>query len=295
MFRTITTVFLALCLAVLAAGCSSASGESSATGASQAAEATEAPKAAYEVREIWVDNNGEKIYGEAYIPAGGGRFPLVLTSHGLGANHESGASYAKKYAPQGYAVYTWDFRGGSNSNNPNRSDGDPLKMSIMTEVSDLEAVLAAAKTWDFVDVDRIVLQGGSQGGVVTSIGGVRHKDEVAGLILLYPAYGLAAFGDWDTDYLPEENQVGSMTVGKAYFKDIAGYDVRDELATFDKPVLILQGSEDTLVSPAESETAAASFPHAEYHLLEGAGHGFSGAHHDQATRYALAFMKKVCQ
>ena len=28
----------------------------------------------YEVREIWVDNNGEKIYGEAYIPVTNGKF-----------------------------------------------------------------------------------------------------------------------------------------------------------------------------------------------------------------------------
>lgn len=34
----------------------------------------------------------------------------------------------------------------------------------MTEVSDLEVVMDAASGWDFVDEDRIVLLGTSQGG-----------------------------------------------------------------------------------------------------------------------------------
>ena len=104
----------------------------------------------YEVREIWCENNGQKIYGEAYVPITDGKSPLVIHSHGLGANHESGASYGKKYAPRGIAVYTFDFRGGSNKNNENRSDGKTTDMSVLTEASDVTAVLNTAKTWDFV-------------------------------------------------------------------------------------------------------------------------------------------------
>ena len=246
----------------------------------------------YEVREMTVDNHGETIWGEAYIPKTGGKLPLVLTSHGMGANHESGTSYAKKYAPRGFAVYTWDFRGGSNANNENRSDGKSTDISVMTEVSDVEAILDAVKSWDFVDTDHIYLQGGSQGGLVTAITGLRRQDEVAGLILLYPAFGMVALGAQYSEDMPEENQVGSIIVGKRFFKDMEEADVRDELQNFTKPVLILQGSEDGLVSPESSEAAAQSYPDAEYHLIEGAGHGFSGEHHDQATNYALDFLAK---
>lgn len=244
----------------------------------------------YEVREIWVENQGEKIYGEAYIPKTDGKSPLILTSHGMGSNHESGASYAKKYAPRGFAVYTWDFRGGSNKNNENRSDGSNLEMSVMTEVSDVEVILEAAKKWDFVDTDRIFLQGGSQGGLVSAISGVRHEEEIAGLILLYHAYGMAALGDSYSDDMPEEIEIGSMTVGKPFFRDMIGYDVRDEIPDFDKPVLILQGSEDNIVLPSVTRAAADLYPDAEYHIIEGAGHGFSGEHHDEATQYALDFL-----
>ena len=37
----------------------------------------------YEVREIWCENNGQKIYGEAYVPITDGKSPLVIHSHGL--------------------------------------------------------------------------------------------------------------------------------------------------------------------------------------------------------------------
>ena len=244
----------------------------------------------YEVREIWTENNGNRIYGEAYVPITDGRSPLILFSHGLGSNHESGASYAKKAAPRGFAVYTWDFPGGSNENNENRSDGSNLEMSVMTEASDLDAILQTAKTWDFVDTDRIFLAGGSQGGLVTAIGGVRHEDEVAGLILLYPAFGMAALGDRYSDDMPDEIQISSMTVGKPFFKDMIGYDVRDEIPYFDKPVLILQGSEDNIVLPDVTWNAAQLYPDCEYKTIEGAGHGFSGAEHDEATEYALDFL-----
>ncbi len=244
----------------------------------------------YEVREIWTENNGNRIYGEAYIPITDGRSPLILFSHGLGSNHESGESYAKKVAPRGFAVYTWDFPGGSSANNENRSDGNNLEMSVMTEASDLDAIIETAKTWDFVDTDRIFLAGGSQGGLVTAIGGVRHEDEVAGLILLYPAFGMAMLGDRYSDDMPDEIQISSMTVGKPFFKDLIGYDVRDEIPNFDKPVIIIQGSEDNLVLPSVSREAAELYPDCEYKLIEGAGHGFSGEEHDIATEYALDFL-----
>ncbi len=60
-------------------------------------------------------------------------------------------------------------------------------MSAMTEVSDLEAVIEAAKDWDFVDSSAIVAVGESQGGCVSAVYAADHADELAGLVLLYPA------------------------------------------------------------------------------------------------------------
>lgn len=67
-------------------------------------------------------------------------------------------------------------------------NGYSIEMSVMTEVSDLEAVMEAASEWDFADESRIVLLGTSQGGIVSAIAAARHTDQVSGLVLMYPAF-----------------------------------------------------------------------------------------------------------
>lgn len=252
------------------------------------------PNAAYEyeVREIWCENNSKRIYGEAYIPIADGRVPLVIHSHGMGSNHEAGASYGKKYAQRGIALYAFDFPGGSNSNNENRSDGSTTEMSVLTQTSDVAAILNTAKTWDFVDTDRIFLQGGSQGGLVTAIAGVQHQSEIAGLILHYPAFAMpdAIKSRYHGE---EEFSIAGMTFGKIFAEDLLSYDVRDDLPSFAKPVCIIQGSDDNIVLPSVSYEAYNSYPNAEYRVIDGAGHGFSGAEHDEATEYGLDFIYRM--
>ena len=103
------------------------------------AELENLPTYEYMQQEIEVYNNGQKIYGIAYIPdTGTKKVPLVICAHGLGGSYRSNIAYAKQLALHGIAAYCFDFRGGGGS----RSDGDTTEMSIMTEVSDLEAILS---------------------------------------------------------------------------------------------------------------------------------------------------------
>ena len=145
----------------------------------------------YSTEEIWVENGSCRIYGIAHIPDTDGKKPAVIFSHELGSSHESGIPYAERLAEAGYAAYTFDYPGGSTLSTENRSGGDTAQMSVMTEASDLEAVIEAAKSWDFVDPDRIVLLGGSQGGMAATIAGAGHGftgttfEEAAGYILDY--------------------------------------------------------------------------------------------------------------
>lgn len=97
----------------------------------------------YSTQEIWVDNGGASIYGLAYIPDDVASAPLVVFAHELSNDHTAGEAYARVLASHGYAVYTFDFRGGSV--NGNRSDEISTEMSVMTEVGDFAAVVDAAK------------------------------------------------------------------------------------------------------------------------------------------------------
>lgn len=215
--------------------------------------------------------------------------PLVILSHGLGGSYSSRMEEAERYAGHGIAAYCIEFRGGGGS----RSDGDTTRMSVMTEVSDLEAALEASKSWDFVDTDRIVLQGSSQGGIVSAILAARHPDDVAGLILYYPAFMFSddlqsRFGSLEN--VPEKYHYLYVEAGRVFAEDMWDYDVYDEIGHFTKPVLLIHGDADSVVPVSYSEKASQVYDKAEFHVISGAGHGFYGSESEQAMDLCLSFL-----
>lgn len=230
----------------------------------------------YEEKEIWCENDGQKIYGKAYIPnTNKGKMPLVIFSHELCATHASGDRYAKELASRGIAVYTFDYRGGSAGS---KSDGKTTDMSVLTEVSDLEKVLAAAKQWGFVDAGKIVLLGGSQGGLVASLAAARHADELKGMILLYAAFVIHDELHKHFQSLSEVPQEflynGWIRVSRRYAMDAWNLDAYGPMKKFSHPVLLLHGDEDKDVPLYYSLEAQKSYPNAQLHIINGTGHMF---------------------
>ena len=248
----------------------------------------------YETREINCSIGDQNIYGVAYIPETDEKVPLVIFSHELGSTHRSGTEYAEELASRGIATYTFDFRGGSTAS---RSDGSTVGMSVMTEAADVEAVLDAAKEWDFVDIDRIALIGASQGGMASAVAASRRPDEIAGLILLYPALLVhdAVHEQFDSlDEVPEQFYFnGWINVGKNYVSDVWDYDVYAEMPNYTNPVLILHGDRDGIVDVSYAQRAAESYPDAELHILHGAGHGFYSSSFDMAMDYILDYLREI--
>lgn len=248
----------------------------------------------YEIREMDCTIGSQSIYGLAYIPETDGTVPLVIFAHELGSTHRSGTEYAEELASRGIATYTFDFRGGSTAS---RSDGSTVGMSVMTEAADVEAVLDAAKEWDFVDSGRIALIGASQGGMASAVAASRRPDEIAGLILLYPALLVhdAVHEQFDSlDEVPEQFYFnGWINVGKNYVSDVWDYDVYAEMPNYTSPVLILHGDRDGIVDVSYAQRAAESYPDAELHILHGAGHGFYGSSFDTAMSYILDYLSEI--
>lgn len=232
---------------------------------------------AFETQELWTEREGKRIYGVLYVPQGAGdRMPALLCSHGFGGSWRSCAQYAEAMAARGYVVYCFDFCGGSPGS---RSDGTTLEMSIFTEQADLEAVLAMAQGLDFVDPDRIFLLGTSQGGAVSAITAAEHADEIRGLILLYPAFVLVDNANErysSPEEIPKSTFFLWMEVGRAYFAPLIGYDIYEDIAGYEKEVLLLHGDADDIVPLSYSERALEVYPEARLQVLPGAGHGFYG-------------------
>lgn len=247
----------------------------------------------YQTKEMPFTLNGDNIYGVVYIPENiSEKMPLVIFSHGFSGTNMSGVAYARSLASQGYAVYAFDFRGGSNRS---KSDGKTTEMSIFTEKADLEGVLNMVKGWDFIDSNNIFLLGSSQGGLVSAMVASDYPVLIKGLILLYPAFVIPSdavkrYGTFDK--VPETSTLMGMTIGRKYYEGVFGFDPYEYVKRYTKDVLIIHGTNDELVPLSFSEDAVKAYPSATLKIIEGGNHGFRGEHDIEATQYIVDYLKK---
>ncbi|MBQ3449031.1 MAG: alpha/beta fold hydrolase [Synergistaceae bacterium] len=260
---------------------------------------------AFRVVNMNVENPSSRkiLRGLLYMPETDSKVPLVITAHELGSNYaRRWPQYGEALAAHGIAVYTFDFAGGgpktrTDGTPGSHSDGETTEMSVMTEVRDLESVIEAAKSWNFVDTDKIAVIGGSQGGAVSVITAARHADEIAGLVLLYPALIIQddlhkKFAEKD-DCPPVYSYNGWLDVSPIYVNDMWDYDIYADMPKYSKPVLILHGDKDFIVPIEYSQRAAKTYPDSEFHVIKNGGHGFQGETFEQAIGYIKTYFRKI--
>ncbi|HJA28212.1 MAG TPA: alpha/beta hydrolase [Candidatus Olsenella pullicola] len=253
-----------------------------------------APADTYQVRELSFERDGATIYGRLFRPrptrAGS---PLVVISHGFGGALDGTSEYARCLAEAGVASYVFDFRGGSSWS---KRDGSILDMSVLTEADDLEAVMDGLLDGGYVAEGNLYLMGESQGGLVSALVAARRPDDVAGLVLFYPALSIpddarARFSD--ASAIPGDEVVGlfGVTVGRRYYEDILGLDPFATIGDYKGPVTIYHGDKDEIVPLAYSQRAVETYENAELHVVSGAGHGFSGNQLDEVCAAAADFVR----
>ena len=109
------------------------------------------------MKELKITSGDKRIYGMLYEPAGEGKHPAVLMSHGYNGSHTDWVNEGEYYSRHGYVVYAYDFCGGSSHS---LSSGRSTEMSVLSEKEDLMTVFDYVRKLDNVDPDRIVLFGG---------------------------------------------------------------------------------------------------------------------------------------
>lgn len=246
----------------------------------------------YSIQELMASRDDNQIYGVVYIPKEAGeKMPTVIFSHGLGGNYEAGKEYAKALAKKGYVVYCFDYCGGGNGS---KSDGSTLDMSLFTEQADLEAVLNMIREQSFVDTDNIFLMGMSMGGAVSAITAADYKDEIQGMVLLYPAFVLSDAVKAlvsSPDELPDKYELSWITVGRAFGEKLFDYDIYDVIPAYDKDVLIIHGDSDTTVPISYSEKALEVYSSASLEVIKGADHGFYGKDEQKAIELTIDYLE----
>lgn len=246
----------------------------------------------YSVEEIGFERDGLHIYGEMFLPEDDTPHPLVILSHGFGANSSRVRDYAEVFAENGIAACIFDFVGGGSGS---RSDGETTDMSVLTEAEDLNKVIDGLIVREDIDASELYLFGCSQGGFVSTYVAGTRPDDIKALIALYPAYVIHDDA-WsrvpDPDHIPETMNLMGIRIGRIYNADAMSFDIYDVMKDYPGDVLIIHGTRDSLVPISYSERARDVFPSAELVEFEGAGHGFDGEDKTRAAQMSVDFVKE---
>lgn len=242
--------------------------------------------------------DGLTIRGTEYRPEGE-NLPVAIVSHGFMAYQDTVRNYTRILAQQGYAAYCFDFCGGS-APGKGESDGASTDMSVLTEVKDLEAVIAYVRSLPYTN-DTLLLMGCSQGGFVSALTAAKPQHQVDKLVLFYPALcipddaraGKMLFAKFDPNNPPEIINCGPMKLGSCYPNDVVKMDPFAEICPYSGPVLIVHGTKDRIVNVSYAKKAAQAYEkttpnRTELCIIEGGAHGF-GKKHDA---HAIAQLKQ---
>ena len=260
-------------------------------GAFAAAQTNAAPS--FKVEEQNFQRNGMKISGELFIPDRASPVPLVILSHGFGGNRGGVKGYAESFAEHGIAAYIFEFIGGGNHI---KSDGKMTEMSVLTEAEDLTVIFDNLKADARFKPEQIFLFGESQGGFVSTYVAAMRPADVAGLILLYPAFVLHDYVRRltpDQERIPDTMKLLGKTVGRIYNKNVLSFDIYTLMPRYSGKTLIIHGSDDSLVPLSYSERAVKTFPDAKLITLDGAKHVFYGDMMQKAAEDAVEFVQSI--
>lgn len=243
-------------------------------------------------KELWIENNSRSIYGVLSQPKDGkAKHPIVIIAHGFNGTHDFGRNYFETLNNLGYQCFTFDFPYGSVNS---RSNNNTMEMSILDQQSDLEAIVRYFKSRPDVDADNIVLIGESQGGLVASLTAAHVAKDIRRLILVYPALCIPA--QWNKRYpqlsgIPDTTRIWNVPLGRRFFTELRDMDVFNVIGKFKKPVLIIQGDADAIVSLEDSRRALNIYKDTRLHIIPGAGHGFKPNELKQSLSQIEGFLK----
>ena len=166
--------------------------------------------------------------------------PCAMILHGGNDMLEQTGTYALELARRGYVVVTWDYTGSHNSDiATGPSETTPVEASGWPTMG-TETIWNTVKTYNFIDMNKIITMGHSMGGIYTISFALRHQDEVfMQLNLGMNLYGspenhehnfnfAVVFGDSDESILSRSNNDVSSMFQREQLKRIFTGDYETE-------------------------------------------------------------------
>lgn len=219
--------------------------------------------------------------------------PYVVLVHGGPTGHVSGgvSGAVAYFTSRGIGVLDVNYGGSTGYGRAYRE-----RLNGMWGVADIDDVISAAQglaAAGSADAARMAIKGGSAGGL-TVLGALERDDTFRAGISRYGVADLRSLAsdthDFESRYL--DGLIGTLPQDEAIYLDRSPLTHADRIQV---PVLLLQGEDDLVVPPSQSEAirdalVANRVPH-KYVLFPGEAHGFRRAETiTEAAELELAFL-----
>ena len=221
---------------------------------------------------------------------------LVILMHGfLGSMKAAPLGFlSRMLVKHGYAVLRFDFDGYG------KSEGAQQENTVPKMIEDAKAVWEYASRLPFID--RIILLGHSQGGVVAGmLAGRLEKAGAppAGLIQLAPASILKEYASkgkflsvrCNPKNPPETISVYGFKMGREYILSAQTLPIKKESSWYTGPVCLIHGTWDKIVPLRCSKEYDALYRNSVLHIIFGTEHVFL-FHRHTVRRLVLDYLRQ---
>lgn len=224
--------------------------------------------------------DGQALRAYLTVPLVGGPRPLVVMPHGGPEDRDTYRFelFAQAFAAQGWLVLQPNFRGSGGYGRAfaeagHRHWGDVMQADVEDAA---DQVIASGR----VDKKRVAIWGASYGGYAALMGAIRRPDFYRCAVSLAGLANLATMLEWEKKQDPDgllfalwSGRIGDPKTDGAL---IAADSPVNHAAAITAPVLLMHGTKDDIVDPAQSRAMAAALKGAgktyTYVELPGAGH-----------------------
>lgn len=284
-------------------------------------------------QNITITSHNHALSGHLYLPeTQETSLPLIILCHGFcGVKELLLPTFAQRFADQGYAALTFDYRGFG------ESEGESGRLVPQLQIEDIQAAIEWAGTQANIDSDRIGLWGSSFGGAnaiiaasenpqvkcvvaqltfadgetvitgemqpeekekfVSTLARMRDKKEKTGKEMMVPIAKVLSDPQSVEFFNQFKDDFPALTIKIPFLTvwETMNHKPVNALKDLNKPLLIVAASEDGVNPVSESEKlfANANEPK-KLHVEKGATHYqvYSGEHFESVVQQELAWFNQ---